>query len=291
MVRKFDADATAAFFNTTFSDDQLAEIMANPDRRLHHRDRIMLRHIMPLIGKPDMRILDFGAGQGRLLRELLSAGYDALGMEKNEGMLRVALSETREFGEGRAIQGDVENLPEYDDASFDLVILMGVFQYLEPGEYTRLLAEAHRLLRPGGYMVCTYQNALFDMFTFNKYTVDFIMNDLLAGEIPEASQAAVQASLEKLLTKPDMPPYSPGRARDNIYVRTTNPLTVADELSGHGFAMQRRWFYEFFGLPPLMSGDHPEIAADTAARYEVDDAEGWKGNFMANAFLILATRD
>jgi hypothetical protein len=88
----------------------------------------------------------------------------------------------------------------------------------------------------------------------------------------------------------DKPPYAPTRARDNIFVYLTNPLTIEGHLRGAKFSARQKYFYEWFGLPPLITGSHPETAKRIAASFEVDNATAWQGHFMANAFLIEAEK-
>jgi hypothetical protein len=88
----------------------------------------------------------------------------------------------------------------------------------------------------------------------------------------------------------DKPPYNKMRARDNIFVYLTNPLTIDGHLRQAGFDARQKHFYEWFGLPPLITSRHPETAKRIAESFEVENATAWQGHFMANAFLIEADK-
>lgn len=289
-MKDFDANNTATFFNQTYRSTDI-ERGQREGARLHHRDRIFLDKIMPPLGK-SVKILDYGCGLGRLCTALVSAGYDAWGMEKHDDMRALAEESVAQVagGEKRMLPGSVDELAAMPAASFDVVVVMGVFQYLSKAEYDRTLAAIHRILKPGGTMVATWQNAMFDAFTFNKYTVDFMMSKLIGPLVEKPQADAIKADIEGLMVNFDKPPYAATRARDNIFVYLTNPLTIEGHLREAKFAAKQKFFYEWFGLPPLITSKHPEAAKKIAERFEVDNAKSWQGHFMANAFLIEATK-
>lgn len=288
---EFDADATARFFNQIYRDvDQ--ERGKRAETRLHPRDLIFLKYIASAYAAADCRILDYGCGQGRLLSHLLKLGFDAEGMEKHDEMRAVALAETSSWSKGqpRVRPGGIEGLEALPSEQLDIFVAMGVFQYMPKTEYFRTLAQIRRLLKPGGVMIATYQNAFFDLYTFNKYTVDFIIDRLALPHVDAAHAVRIKKGIEGLIANPDKPLYATTRARDNIFVHLTNPLTINDHLQTAGFAVSQKYFYEFFGLPPLIAGQNEAIAKSIAAKFEIDNATSWQGYFMANAFLTHARK-
>jgi SAM-dependent methyltransferase len=281
-MHEFDAAATARFFNQEFAPLERELVKDSP---LRARDHLFLDAIASLGG--GVRILDFGCGQGRLLSHLLRGNYDALGVEKHEGMSDYARKSVAAAGFGdRVITGGVEALAAIPDGSFDVVLMMGVLQYLSAADYASAIQHARRILRPArGMFYATFQNALFDLFTFNKYTVDFFMHGLCGPFADPREREAVERALQGLLTNPTAPPYTPTRARDNVFVRLTNPLTVAEHMRrDFGLFHEATLFYEWFGLPPLLSAQLGATSKRIAAEAAVDPG-AWQGHFMANAFL------
>lgn len=106
-----------------------------------------------------LRVLDDGCGNGRLVDELHAMGVDAWGIDPGS---RNERWETRSAPE-RLSRGDGLALP-YADASFDAVISSGVLEHV--GEFmpdrrnqrARYVAEALRVLRPGGLLFLAHPN-------------------------------------------------------------------------------------------------------------------------------------
>jgi len=87
------------------------------------------------------RVLDVGCGTGEILRRL-RAGFDcvlAVGADLFDGHLR--------FAPAPVVRADGHRLP-FADGSFDLVLVRHLLQALP--DPALLLAEAHRVLAPGG---------------------------------------------------------------------------------------------------------------------------------------------
>ncbi|WP_372026967.1 metalloregulator ArsR/SmtB family transcription factor [Tistrella mobilis] len=97
-------------------------------------------------------LLDIGTGTGRIL-DLLGPLVDfGLGIDRSREMLAVAREQLASSGldHCQVRLGDLNQLP-VTDAAFDAVVIHQVLHYLDdPGH---ALAEAARVLRPGGMMV------------------------------------------------------------------------------------------------------------------------------------------
>lgn len=109
--------------------------------------------ILELLGLPDgARILDVPCGWGRHTNLFPSAGMQAFGADLSYDLLERAGASARDASLPiRYAAADVRYLP-FRDGSFDAVInvftSLGLF--LEDEEDVRALAEARRVLRPGG---------------------------------------------------------------------------------------------------------------------------------------------
>lgn len=108
--------------------------------------------------KSNDRILDIGCGTGRVTRALARAGgrVDACDMESN------ALNELKKSVAGLQITArlaDARNLP-YEDEYFDIVVFAfnGLDFLSSIEERLRVIAEMHRVLKPGGHLVISSHN-------------------------------------------------------------------------------------------------------------------------------------
>lgn len=107
-----------------------------------------------LLGPGPGEVLDLGMGGGRLLVELDGAGWTVSGIDGSWAMVRLAQARLP-HRKASLEHADAESLP-FADASFDAVVATGVLEYVET--LPRALAEAARVLRPGGRAVISFPN-------------------------------------------------------------------------------------------------------------------------------------
>jgi ArsR family transcriptional regulator len=122
-------------------------------RKLHVSDELIENQLLGLIGKsPIDSMLDLGTGTGRILQLLSGVYRRAIGIDASRDMLAVARSNLDKSGITNASvrHGDIFNLP-LEGQDFDLIVIHQVLHFLD--EPDRAIAEAARLLRPGGRLV------------------------------------------------------------------------------------------------------------------------------------------
>jgi ubiquinone/menaquinone biosynthesis C-methylase UbiE len=102
--------------------------------------------ILGVIDAPSPRLLDLGAGTGRIGWPFVAAGDDYVGVDLSLAMLRGFAQR----GGARLVRADGECLP-FRDASFDGVMLVQVFGGMS--RWRAVLAEARRVLRSAGVLV------------------------------------------------------------------------------------------------------------------------------------------
>lgn len=96
--------------------------------------------------------LEVGAGTGEISRALIANGHDVVATDISSQMV----SQIRNKIGIEAVVCDAESLP-FSDESFDTVIGAEMIYYLDHPE--RFLAEARRVLRPGGRLLLSSANA------------------------------------------------------------------------------------------------------------------------------------
>ncbi|MFC8515567.1 class I SAM-dependent methyltransferase [Streptomyces sp. NPDC057257] len=94
------------------------------------------------------RLLDVGCGTGIVTRRLLRPDRTVLGVDRSPGMLGVAARRVA----GGVVCGDATRLPVATD-SVDAVVLVWLLHLLP--DPAAVLAEAARVLRPGGRLITT----------------------------------------------------------------------------------------------------------------------------------------
>jgi SAM-dependent methyltransferase len=115
-------------------------------------------------------VVDIGTGRGELLALAARSGADrAIGVEYSPAAVELARRTIAVHGaEQRAevILADARAIPVEDHAA-DLVFLLDVVEHLSPSELDDALAEALRLLRPGGrLLIHTMPNATIYAVTY-----------------------------------------------------------------------------------------------------------------------------
>jgi SAM-dependent methyltransferase len=108
---------------------------------LAKRTRFVVEHC------PRGSALDVGCGTGALAARLADEGYDMVGVDPSDGMLRVLEQRT---GKVRGVRGSGTSL-EFPDDTFDLVYCVAVMHHIAAADdVRRTLSEMVRVTRPGG---------------------------------------------------------------------------------------------------------------------------------------------
>lgn len=125
------------------------------------RDVIKLRlrayepFLLPLVAAmPAPAALDLGCGRGEWLELLAEHGFDARGVDLDEGMLAAC----RERGLKVQTQDALSGLRAQPDASLALVSAFHLIEHIPFEDVQELIAEALRVLQPGGLLILETPN-------------------------------------------------------------------------------------------------------------------------------------
>ncbi len=139
MTAAHDAHVAARFDET--SARFKGEVAADDVRLLG-----VLRALGPLAGK---RVLDLGCGKGRFAAHLIALGAEVVGLDVSAGMLGEASGLDR-------VRASASRLP-FGPGVFDAVVAVEVIEHV--GSVDATLAEARRVLKPGGVLAIVDKNA------------------------------------------------------------------------------------------------------------------------------------
>lgn len=115
--------------------------------------------------KPDMRVLDLGCGNGRLLGFLRDKGlHSYVGVDQSEALLELARGCLAYFADGvmgtakiRFVQADILVLPDLG-GKFDAAFMIASFHHLPPKDQLLCLKRLKTHLKPGGLLFMTNWN-------------------------------------------------------------------------------------------------------------------------------------
>lgn len=168
-MRMVRAEPTPASWNdkvrTWFSEDGVAskwdEMYASDTDALdEHFFRLRREYTLDYVRRhygAEHRLLDLGCGAGPVISQLRAEGFRCSGVDYSTDMLKLARTRITGCGAAETLlaQSDARALP-FRDTEFDFIVCLGVISYLQ--EYSGLLAEIHRLLKPGGQSIITFRN-------------------------------------------------------------------------------------------------------------------------------------
>ena len=110
--------------------------------------------------------LDIGFGRGELLMHCARECNFAEGIDYSESAYEIGKEYLKNQKNARVQIADCRELP-FDDSSFDRVFSGDVIEHVDYEDGIRMLKEAYRVLRPGGFLlVHTTPNTIFTKITY-----------------------------------------------------------------------------------------------------------------------------
>ncbi|HPI67366.1 MAG TPA: methyltransferase domain-containing protein [bacterium] len=123
------------------------------DKKLAFLDSFEQNQLLPLLGDvKNKKILDVGAGTGRLAIRLAEKGVDVTALDISPEILKILSKKNKKI---KTITADAKALP-FPDNSFDVIVAAFLIVHLKELKY--FFAESYRVLKPGGLLALTNIN-------------------------------------------------------------------------------------------------------------------------------------
>lgn len=285
-------DATTRYYAQQYERDQLFTSEDYPAN--YFRLQLLINSF---VNKKIQRVIDVGVGEGTPLLTLAKAGIESWGFDLSHNMVEKAKANLTAAGldPERIFWGDVQDPATYVHAlkggQFDGLMAMGVMPHVENDDM--VLSNMATLVRPGGSVFIEFRNSMFSMFTFNRHTANFILNDLLKNVDEKLKQEVAKELAERL--RMDLPPVraSVGESQapgfDAILSKFHNPFEVIELFKRHNFEdIQLRWYHYHPAMPYLEAKDPKAFRAESF-RLE-HESSNWRGLFLCSAFVVEAVK-
>ena len=148
-----DAERVPGVLAMRAADPNWADSVAGDMERHYSPGRTweaMARSALPLLEPGD--VLDIASGDGVLAELLAPHSHRYVCLDSSTKVVLAASERLRKLKNVEVREGDMHALP-FEDGHFDLVVLMHALTYAD--EPARAVAEAARVLRPGGRLLLT----------------------------------------------------------------------------------------------------------------------------------------
>lgn len=243
------------------------------------------------------RVIEVGVGEGTPLVNMARIGFDAWGFDVASEMVKQSKKNFKNngFDPAHIFQGDIQDPTTYahamKDGFFDGLIAMGVMPHVENDEM--VIKNMSACIKKGGSVFIEFRNKLFSLFTMNRNTIEFIMEDLLTGVSPKIREIVHKDLLKRM--RADMPPIrkkseeneAPGY--DMILSKFHNPLEITQTFSKLGFGDIKFLWYHYHPAMPYLESENPSLFRQEAFRLE-HETSGWRGMFLCSAFVVEAVK-
>jgi SAM-dependent methyltransferase len=103
------------------------------------------------------RLLDIGCGAGNYIPIARAWGFNYLGLDASEVMVEGCRKMTANMADANVLLASAVSLP-VPPASFDAVLSLGVFEYLEPSQRAQAFDELAKAVKPGGVVIGSFAN-------------------------------------------------------------------------------------------------------------------------------------
>lgn len=285
-------DAVASGYHEQYDREKLLSLPFYP------ANYFRLQHLLnSFVQKGLRKVVEVGVGEGTPLVELGRGGMEVWGFDVSPEMVKRAKQNMRsaKFDPHRIFWGDIQDPATYVHALrgglFDGLLAMGVMPHVEND--VMVLKNMAACVREGGSLFVEFRNKLFSLFTFNRLTVEFILDDLLRGVSPELKDLVRKDLSSRLnmdaprvrdsVSGTDAPGY------DLIPAKFHNPFEVKELFTSLGFRDIRFIWYHYHPVMPSLEAKAGSLFRREAFRLEHESSE-WRGMFLCSAFVVEAVK-
>ena len=241
-------------------------------------------------------LYEHGVGDATPLVTIAGDGIRVAGNDVSPEMVKFARANMTEHGlDPESINLlDVQSHDAIDTerkraGSFEAVMALGVIPHVEDDRW--FVDSMDKFLEPGGRLLLQFRNSMFSMFTFNRLTKEFVMDELLP-DVPESIREIVSADLDQRLAvdKPPKRTRPTGDGYDEILSKFHNPFELSEIVKSFGYKDLQFHWYNYHPAYPMLAGSiDPKVYRQ--AQMDLEGDTSWRGMFLCSAGLIEAVKE
>jgi 2-polyprenyl-3-methyl-5-hydroxy-6-metoxy-1,4-benzoquinol methylase len=241
-------------------------------------------------------VYEHGVGDATPLVTIAGGGIRVAGNDISPEMVKFARANMSEHGldPGAINLLDVQSPDAIDverkrAGSFDAAMALGVIPHVEDDQW--FVNSMDKFLEPGGRLLLQFRNSMFSMFTFNRLTKEFVIDELLP-EVPKSIREIVSADLDQRLAvdKPPKRTRPTGDGYDEILSKFHNPFELSEIVKSFGYKDLQFHWYNYHPAYPMLAGSiDPKVYRQ--AQMDLEGDTSWRGMFLCSAGLIEAVKE
>ncbi|MDA9334082.1 class I SAM-dependent methyltransferase [Actinomycetota bacterium] len=284
-------DGSASTYSDQYNEDK---IWTNEEYPANFFRLKLVRRILSDAGVTSL--YEHGVGDATPLVTIAGDGIRVAGNDVSPEMVKFARANMTEHGlDPEAINLlDVQSHDAIDTerkraGSFDAVMALGVIPHVEDDRW--FVDSMDKFLEPGGRLLLQFRNSMFSMFTFNRLTEEFVMDELLP-EVPQSIREIVSADLDQRLAvdKPPKRTRPTGDGYDEILSKFHNPFELSEIVKSFGYKDLQFHWYNYHPAYPMLAGSiDPKVYRQ--AQMDLEGDTSWRGMFLCSAGLIEAVKE
>ena len=175
---------------------------------------------------------------------------------------------------------DFENPKVVKNNSVDCILGMGAFYYSK--NFTKTILQQKNKLKKNGRMIFSMRNKLFNISTFNTYSINFFNELYEANKIKRDLKHKYTNLFKKFDNRKKI--SLKNIDDENVHTITHNPLTIRKELFLLGLECEDIYFYHYHALPPIFESFNKMYFRKKS--WEMENANDWRGYLIASGFIV-----
>ncbi len=199
----------------------------------------------------------------------------------------------KNFKNTNIYKGSVEKRSSFKKAlingKIDIALMLGVMPHVKNDLI--VLKNLRSVMSKNSRAFVSFRNKLFNIFTLNRYSYDFFINDLLS--ITDNKSLNISKKNLKNFFNMNQPTVRKvnikgGTGYDLILSKMHNPLEIEKLFKKAGFSKIKIHWYHLHSTIPQLQNKFKSKKEFYVSSLKLEHKDNWRGMFLGSAFLVEA---